>query len=238
MWLHLELFLISAFTSLFAGVLGIGGGLMLIAVLPAFVPAVAIVPLHSVTQISSNASRALFALNAVEWRYLPGFFSGSLIGVAVFGYVLSRIPTHYIPLFIGAYLLLNIWSRRFGKLLEKYENILLMGFIQTGLGLLVGATGPLAMSMLLKQTGDREKVVATSAMLMTVTHLFKIVFFGILGFAYRAYLVPLILLVSGAVLGSLIGTRLRGSIDGRHFIVALKVVLTVLALRMIYQVFQ
>ena len=235
---QLELLLISVVTSMFAGVLGIGGGLMLIAILPAFVPAAAIVPLHSATQITSNASRALFALAAVEWRYLPGFFMGSVLGVAVFGYLLYRIPTDYIPLCIGVYLLLNLWCKKFGKWLEKYESITFMGFVQTGLGLLVGATGPLAMSMLLKQTGDKEKMVATSAVLMTVTHLFKIIFFGVLGFAYRDYLVPLVLLVAGALLGSFIGTRLRGSINSRHFIIALKAVLTILAVRMIYQVFR
>lgn len=234
---HLELFLISTFTSMFAGVLGIGGGLMLIAILPAFVPAGAIVPLHSITQITSNASRGLFALSSVEWKFLPGFIFGSAIGIAVFGYILYRIPTEYIPLFIGFYLLLNIWSKRFGKIIEKHESIYLMGFVQTGLGLLVGATGPLAMPMLIKETGDKEKVVATSAILMTATHLFKIGFFGVLGFAYTQYLVPLIMLFSGAFLGSLIGTKLRGNISGRHFIIALRIVLTLLAIRMIYRVF-
>ena len=210
---------------------------MLIAILPAFVPANAIVPLHSVTQITSNASRALFALSSIEWRYLPKFFFGSVIGTAVFGYVLYRISTEYIPLFIGSYLLLNLWSKKFGKILRRYESIFLMGFIQTGLGLLVGATGPMAMSMLLKETGDKEKVVATSAALMTVTHLFKISFFGVLGFAYGEYIIPLIMLVSGASLGSLIGTKLRGAISSKHFIIVLKVVLTVLAITMIYHVF-
>jgi uncharacterized membrane protein YfcA len=237
MWLYLELLLISTFTSTFAGVLGIGGGLMLIAILPAFVSAGAIVPLHSVTQITSNASRALFALASVEWRYLPGFVLGSLMGVAVFGYVLYQVSTQYIPLFIGGYLLLNIWSKKFGTILERYESIFLMGFVQTGLGLLVGATGPLAMSMLLKETGDKEKVVATSAMLMTVTHLFKISFFGVLGFAYGDYMIPLIMLAAGALLGSFIGTRIRGRISSKHFMVVLKIILTLLAIRMICRVF-
>ncbi|MEJ2761820.1 MAG: TSUP family transporter [Gammaproteobacteria bacterium] len=157
---HIELFLLTTFTSMIAGVLGIGGGLLLIAVLPSLVPTAAIVPLHSAAQLVSNASRALFAFPSVVWRQVPRFLAGSLLGIAVFGALLYHISTDAIPLFIGTYILLTVWSRRFGRLLLKYENYFLVGFLQTGLGLVVGATGPLSITALMKNLGDKEKVVA------------------------------------------------------------------------------
>lgn len=233
---HIDLFLLSSFTSLIAGVLGIGGGLLLIAILPAFVPANAIIPLHSATQLTSNASRALFAWNAVDWRYMPRFLAGSLAGTGIFGLLLYQISTDYIPLFIGVYILMNIWSRRFGRLLQKYESYFALGILQTGLGLIVGATGPLTMTVLVKDLGDKEKVVATSAMFMTITHICKIIFFSVFAFSFAGYWLALIMLVSGALAGSWLGTLLRGRISGRYFHRLLKILLTLLAVRMILQV--
>jgi len=37
---------ISIFTSLVAGIVGVGGGLMLIAILPSFLPLQALIPIH------------------------------------------------------------------------------------------------------------------------------------------------------------------------------------------------
>jgi uncharacterized membrane protein YfcA len=219
-----------------AGVLGIGGGLLLIAILPALVPAAAIVPLHSATQLMSNASRALFALRSVDWRHVPRFLGGSLLGIVLFGALLYHISTDMIPLFIGSYILLNMWSRKFGLLLHKYESYFLAGVLQTGLGLVVGATGPLSMTVLIKDLGDKEKVVATSAMFMTITHICKIAFFGVFAFSFSRYAIPLLMLVAGALLGSWIGTLIRGNISGRHFSRILKLVLSLLALRMILEV--
>ena len=216
--------------------LGIGGGLLLIAILPALVPPAAIVPLHSATQLMSNASRAVFALDAVEWRQVPRFLAGSLAGVALFGGLLYHIPARAIPVCIGGYLLLNLWSRRFARLLQRYEGYFTAGVLQTGLGLIVGATGPLSMTRLLHDLGDKEKVVATSALFMTITHICKITWFGVFAFSFARYAVPLLLLMSGALLGSWLGTLLRGRISGRHFLRLLRILLTLLAVRMILQV--
>jgi len=234
--LHIDLFLLSTLTSLIAGVLGIGGGLLLIAILPAVVPANAIIPLHGATQLTSNASRALFVRHSVDWRHVPRFLIGSLIGTGIFGLFLYQISTDYIPLFIGVYILMNTWSRRFGQLLQKYEGYFIGGILQTGLGLLVGATGPLTMTALVKDLVDKEKVVATNAMFMTITHACKILFFGVFAFSFSGYWLALIMLVCGALVGSWLGTLLRGRISGRYFYRLLKVMLTLLAARMILQV--
>ena len=47
-------------TSTIAATLGMGGGVILIAVMPGFVPPAAIIPIHAVTQLASNLSRAAF----------------------------------------------------------------------------------------------------------------------------------------------------------------------------------
>ncbi len=59
--------LISLITSLVAGVIGFGGGMLLIAILPMFLAPSLIIPVHGVTQLASNSSRMLFSFKDVQW---------------------------------------------------------------------------------------------------------------------------------------------------------------------------
>ena len=57
----LNLILAAFFTSCLAGAMGMGGGVLLIALMPGLVPVAAIIPLHAATQLASNASLAYVA---------------------------------------------------------------------------------------------------------------------------------------------------------------------------------
>lgn len=166
MTLEFLLALVSFCTSFVAAVLGLGGGMLLIAILPQFLLANAVVPIHSVTQISSNASRAFFAKESICWQLLTPFIIGSLIGTVLFGLVVAYLPIDLVPLLIATYILLNIWSDSFKQFIAKFESLYIVGFLQTGLGMLVGATGPLTLTILTKTLADKEQVIATSAVFM------------------------------------------------------------------------
>ena len=230
----LLLSLTALITSTVAGVIGLGGGMLLIAVLPVYLPPAAVVPVHGITQLASNSSRTLFALRAVEWRFVPQFVFGSLVGIAVVTLLLLNIPTRYIPVFIGSYILLSLWLPTFNQLVKRYETFYLAGAFQSGLGLLVGATGPLTTTLLTKQQLDKDRIVATNALFMSFSHFCKIIVFGIIGFSFGQYGWLMVGMIIGAILGSYIGTQLRRRIDGKRFVWVLKLVLTALAVRMLY----
>ena len=80
MMTELTLGVISFLTSTVAGVVGIGGGMMLITILPSFLPLNALIPVHGLTQMSSNFSRAVFGYKDVQFEVIPKFLLGSLIG--------------------------------------------------------------------------------------------------------------------------------------------------------------
>jgi uncharacterized membrane protein YfcA len=233
---EIMLALVALCTSTITGIIGVGGGLLLIAVMPVFLPAALIIPMHSVTQVASNASRALLALKSVEWRLFPGFFFGSALGVSCFGLFFASLPSQYLPIGIGSYILLSLWSHRFDRLVRRYETFFFAGFFQTGLGMIVGATGPLTTTLMAKSVDDKEKIIATNAFFMMITHLFKIVFIAALGFAYLEHGVLMLSMVSGAVVGSWLGTLIRGRIDGEKYIIYLKWSLSLLAVYMIMRV--
>ena len=48
-------------TATVSGVIGFGGGMLLIAIMPMFLPPLAVVPVHGVVQLASNASRMAFS---------------------------------------------------------------------------------------------------------------------------------------------------------------------------------
>ena len=234
-----ELFLgiLSFLTSTVAGVVGIGGGMMLIAILPSFLPLNALIPVHGLTQMSSNLSRAVFGYKDVQFEVIPKFLLGSAIGIGIFAGILNFISLEYVPLFIGAYILLSLWSEKFNEKIKRYESYFLAGFFQTGLSMVVGATGPLTMTLLLKDYGDKDKVVATGAALMSITHILKVFVFMYFGFVFFDYIGVIIAMIIGAVAGSWAGTQLRDKIEGKKFIMILKVLLSALAIHVIVGVF-
>lgn len=234
-----ELFLgiVSFLTSTVAGVVGIGGGMMLIAILPSFLPLNALIPVHGLTQMSSNFSRAVFGYKDVQFEVIPKFLLGSLVGIGIFAAILNLISLEYVPLFIGAYILLSLWSQKFNEKIKKYENYYIAGFFQTGLSIVVGATGPLTMTLLLKDYEDKDKVVATGAALMSITHILKVFVFMYFGFVFFDYLGVIIAMIIGAVAGSWAGTQLRDKIEGKKFVLILKVLLSALAIHVIVGVF-
>jgi len=155
-------------------------------------------------------------------------------GSSTFWHPGHNITTAYIPVFIGVYILLKLWSERMGRLLSSFDSLFVLGFFQTGLGILVGSTGHLVMPRLLKEIPDRDGIVATSGMFMALSHGLKLLAYGIIGFTFSQYSALLVYMVIGALIGSLLGTLLRRKISNRWFSQVLKVLLTVMALRMIY----
>lgn len=235
----MELFLgiISMMASTAAAIFGLGGGLILISFLPDFLPGDALVPVHGVTQLASNTSRAAFSFRSIVWRLLPLFFAGSVLGATLFGLLVVNISTAYIPVFIGIYILLKLWSERMGRWLSSFDSLFVLGFLQTGLGILVGSTGHLTMPRLLKEISDRDGIVATSGLFMSLSHGLKLLAYGIIGFKFNQYSALLAYMVTGALIGSFVGTLLRRNISNRWFSQIMKILLTVMALRMIYLAF-
>ena len=234
---ELILGLITFFTSTIAGIVGVGGRMMLIVILPSFLPLNALIPIHGLTQVSSNVSRAIFGYKDVQYEVIPKFLLGSAIGIGMFAAVLNLISLEYVPLFIGIYILLSLWSEKFNEKIKRYESYFLAGFFQTGLSMVVGATGPLTMTLLFKDYEDKNKVVATGAALMSITHILKVFVFMYFGFVFFDYIGVIIAMIIGAVSGSWVATKLRDEIDGKRFTIILKVLLSALAIQVIVKVF-
>lgn len=228
--------LIALGSSTVAGIFGFGGGMLLIAALPNFLPANALIPVHSAVQLLSNTSRAALSWKDIHWGYVSQHFLGSLVGISIAYLALRNLSLTLIPLFIGFYILLNVWSPFFQALVGRIESFYLIGAIQTGISLLVGAPGPLPMPLLLRRLDTHHQMVCTLAMFMTFGHILKIIIFIFMGFAFKDYLLPATIMGIAAIVGSYIGTLLRKKIDLKRFTWIVKILLTMLALLAIIKV--
>ncbi|SJN58147.1 sulfite exporter TauE/SafE family protein [Vibrio ruber] len=216
-----------------AATIGFGGGMLLIVVFPSFLSPSLIIPAYGVVQLASNISRMLFSLKYVRWKLLPKFLIGSVIGALFIGYGLSHISMDYVPAAIGLYILLNLWSSKFSALVGRYESYYVIGFLQTGLGLVVGATGPLALNVLTKQLKSKDEIIATSALFMTISHMAKIPVYLSVTASLFTELNLIIYMIIGSILGSFLGTKLRLRTNNDKMIKIIKVLLTLFAIKMI-----
>lgn len=215
---------------------GVGGGLLLLSAMPGFVPAAAIVPVHGIVQLASNVSRALFSLKQIDWGIFIQFFFGAALGATVGSNFVLSFPTDYIPVLLGCIILLMTWLPVSKIGFQFPGNFFSVGAFQSFIALFIGSPGPLTVSILFRKGLSRDRIVTTNAALMTGLHFIKVLTFGLLGFVFGPYLLLIAGMMVCVTLGSFIGTRLRGKVSETFFRKALRILLTLLALRMIIRV--
>lgn len=231
------LIILAFFTSLTTAVFGLGGGMLLIAGMPGFLPAPAVIPVHAVVQLASNASRGLLAFRAICWRYTAAFLAGSVLGGGLAAQIVGRMDLSYAPLAIAALILFNVWGPPLAVGGGRRGEFAFVGALQTALGMLGGATGPLGAANLYRHGLSREPQVATNAVFMSTTHVVKIVMFAAIGFTFAPYLPLIAAMIIASVAGSLVGTRIRQYVPELRFRRLLRWLLTLLALRIVFVVF-
>lgn len=230
---ELLLTLITMLTSTLTAITGMGGGMLLVAILPNFLAANILIPIHGATQLTSNISRAILGYKDIYYKAVVRYFVGSLIGVSISYSFLLYLSFTYIPLFIGIYILLSIWSKKFDNLFKKFESYYILGALQSGLSLVVGATGAMCMPKLLRDCKDSNQIIVTVASLSAITHALKIVVFIALGFVFFDYIELMLYMSLGAIVGSFFGTKIRNKISSDKLMMFMKILLSVLAIKSI-----
>lgn len=210
-----------------------GGGVLLIALMPGLVPAAAIIPLHALTQLASNASRAVFGWRDIDLKLIPAIALGAALGAWLGGEVYQRLDLTWLPALIGALILVFTWLP-----LPKLRGggqfaLLALGFYQTGLGMLAGATGPVGAAVLMRRHTGRDWLVVNTAVYMSLNHLLRVVAFTALGFSFAPWWPLIAGLVLAVIAGSWVGTRLRWFVPQLEFQRWFRILVSLLAVRMI-----
>lgn len=212
--------LISVFlTAVLSGILGMAGGMILMAILVSTVSVSAAMMLHGAVQAMSNGSRAVFLRGHVQWHVLPPYLAGAALAVAGFAAVRLAPDPGVVLMLVGAMPFAARLTPRLGSLdMNHRPTAVLCGVIVTAAQLLAGASGPLLDMFYVNSTLTRHEIVASKAITQTLGHLLKIGYYGLLignVDVLPLWLYPLAM--ATAVAGSRVGTRLLDMLPDATF---------------------
>ena len=231
----LLLLVCSTLTSLVTASMGAGGGVMLLAIMAQLLSPGIIIPVHGLVQLGSNLGRSILTWKHIDWHVIAIFLPGTILGAWLGSLILMELPESVWSLAIAAFILYLCWAPPLPKRALGSTGIFLAGAVTTFLSLFIGSTGPLVAAFVKQIHGERFRTISTFATAMILQHAPKAFVFGALGFALQAWL-PFIgaMIVFGAV-GTWLGLRLLRQLNDRRFGLLFNIVLTGLALRLIWQ---
>ena len=218
-------------TATISGVLGMAGGIALVAVMTAVLPAAHVVPVHGVVQLASNFTRTCVFLPHVKWKVFLYYAPTVAIGMAGAAWVWTGADPGWFKPGIGAFILaFLVWRRKAPKLRNlPYWTYVPVGLATGFLAVFVGATGPFIAPFFLRDDFEKERVIATKAVCQAWGHLLKIPTFLFLGFAYREHLPLIGVLLACVVLGTFTGKWALGRLKESSFILLYETVLAGIA---------
>ncbi len=166
-------------TSFISGILGMAGGMMLMGVLLALLPLPAAMMLHGITQLASNAWRALLWRKEVDWRVFRGYALGAVLATIVFAVVKLVVskPVALIAMGLTPFIALAL-PEKLHLNVERRGHPFGCGMICSALSLTAGVSGPILDVFFVRSKMSRHGVVATKAATQSLSHILKILYFG------------------------------------------------------------
>jgi uncharacterized protein len=210
---------------------GIGGGALLLAIMAVVVPPAALIPVHGVIQISSNAVRAALLFRFVHWPGMLAFAIGTAVGCALGGAIMVELPARAVQAGVGLFILWSVLARP-PAALRRWPA--LVGGVSSFLTMFFGATGVFVANYTKSLQLERHSHVASHATMMTMQHLLKVLVFGFLGFAFGPWLTTILGMVIAGVLGTLAGKLVLGRMSDHGFRRALDAILILISLRLVW----
>jgi len=229
------LILTAGLTSLMTASMGIGGGLMLLAVMAQLLPLQALIPVHGLVQLGSNANRAVMMRRHIDWRLAGLFAAGAIPGAILASLVVVQLPLQTIQLSIGLFILWLVWGPKPTKRQLSALSVVAVGVLTTILTVFVGATGPLVGAYIHRNGYDRFRTVGTFATCLSLQHLLKGAVFSFIGFSFAHWIGLILLMVISGGVGTWVGLRLLKKIPAERFNLIFRVLLTLLSLRLLWQ---
>jgi len=226
-------------TSVLSAIVGMAGGITLLAVMLLFLEPLIVIPLHGVVQLVSNSSRAVIQRHHLRWDIIVRY-SVLLLPMGFVGLEFARaLPEATLRTLIGVFVLLATWLP--GWLLlgthpertNPKRRFFVLGGVVGVVNIAIGATGPLIAPFFLNLGLTRFALIGTKAMCQSLGHLAKLVVFGVAGFAFGSYALLLLVLCSCVVVGTWAGSRMLDRVSEIWFVRLYKAVLTLIAIRLV-----
>ncbi len=237
-WLFAGLTVASFFASYFSIVAGTAGGLLLLVLMASFYPPAVLIPMHTLIQLGGGLSR-MYSMR--EWILRPTvlpFTIGCIAGAALGARIFVSLPQALLMGVLGVFVMIITWAPQLGRFGPERGRFALLGFGVTVLGVFVSATGTIVGPFVASASPDRRNHVATMSALMAITHIAKMGAFLWVGFTLGAYAPLISAMIATGILGNYAGERTLTRMKEDWFRTGFKLVMTVLALRLIWAAVQ
>ena len=233
-WVFVGLCIAAGLTNFIAAVSGTAGGLLLLAIMAFVFPPALLIPIHTIVQLGAS-----FSIVASRWRYLMmntvlPFTLGSVIGAAIGGRIFISLPQSTLQIILGVSILVLAWIPRLARFGPERGRFVFVGFLVTFLGVFISATGTLLATFTAAVAPDRRNHIATVSGLMCIVHVAKLAAFGLLGIGFGSYAPLMAAMIATSVIGAWLAKLVLDRISERLFRVGFQIILTVLALRLIW----
>lgn len=184
----ISLLALVSFTAWFFSML-VGGGspLILIPLVTLLLGAQSVAPVLTIGSVLGNTQRSALLWEHIDWSVtrwqVPGVVLGSVLGA----YAFTQVEAEGLQVFIAVALLYmvahSLLSSRINlpSVTFKAWYFLPLGFLNAIASGLIGSTGPILNPAYLSYGLEKEKMVATRAACLTLTHVVKIVTYLLLG---------------------------------------------------------
>lgn len=216
-WGDIILLIVSFATAMLSAILGMGGGILLLAVMLGFMPHFVAIPIHAGVQLASNSTRLLVFLKDMDRRALSRFACGAVFGAVIGAAILKYVgeldsSEPYLKCLVGAYVLTAPFIPKRRKTLtsgQTTRDFVGLGALAGATGPTIGAVGPLIAPIFARHDYVKERLIATKAACQMVTHLLKIGVFLWLGRLHATEHGPLLIaMIIMVIPGTLLGKRL------------------------------
>ena len=234
----LVLIVASFFTSLMTATVGIGGGVLLLAIMAGSLPVAALIPVHGLVQLGSNGDRAVMTLKHIDRNMLKFFALGAVIGAFLASFVVVQLPLVFIQFAVAAFILFLVWGSKPKAQEMKPAGRVMAGFVTTLVSMFVGATGPLVAAFVHRNNYSKMQITGTFASCMTLQHGLKAFVFTFVGFSFVQWAGLIVAMVLSGALGTYVGLKVLKRVPTQKFMLAFKLVVTLLAFRLLWQAFQ
>ncbi|MDH5797210.1 MAG: sulfite exporter TauE/SafE family protein [Paracoccaceae bacterium] len=228
----LVILVVSSFAGSFmTAAFGIGGGGFLLAVMATLVPVAALIPVHGLVQLGSNAGRTALFFRSISWPVIPAFGLGSALGSVAGGMVVLELPSAWVQIGVGCFVIWTVFAR---PPVWMRDFPIITGAVSSFLTMFFGATGLFVASFTKSRNLPRHAHVATHAALMTIQHSLKVIVFGVLGFAFSQWWTVIVFMILAGGLGTWAGRHVLNRMNDRGFRKGLDILLVLISARLVW----
>jgi len=221
-------------SAVLSAVAGLGGGLVLLAVVAQFHPPAVAIPIQGSAYLVATSTRSLLLRRDIDWGVVwrTGILQlpASVVGVAI----ATAAPDDLMRIAMAIFIVVVTWRPRLlgGSRTVPRNAMIGVGVVAGIINAAIGSSGPFTAPFYRAILATHRAFVATAAATSVIGHTAKLIAYAANGFHFGDHLATIVLSMAGVLAGTLLGARVLRQLPEERLAQLVRVVLTVLAIRL------